>query len=168
MANAFDFRFAFINLFLFRICLDFEKATDDEEDDALVVPIHENIIRNFANIEIYDSGNKKEDDCLGWITIMEKCDGNLREKLKNGNLTLKERKKITTGIKSGLKYLEKIGIFHHDKKLANFLLIGDVAKVCDFGLVMELSGRKSYRKLGYTRRGSKYRRIDALCMFLKC
>ena len=96
---------------------------------------------------------------------MEKCDGNLREKLKNGNATLKERKKIATGIKSGLNYLEEVGLFHQDKKLANFLLIGDVVKVCDFGLVMEWSGRKSYRKLGYTRRGSKYRREGALCKF---
>ncbi|CBY13855.1 unnamed protein product [Oikopleura dioica] len=141
---------------------DFETATKDEEDDALVVPVHKNIIRNFANIEIFDSGDEEEEDSLGWITIMEKCDGNLREKLKNGNPTLDERIKIATGIKSGLKYLEKVGIKHSDKKLANFLLIGDVAKVCDFGLVSELSERKSYRKLGYTRRGSKYKNGSAL------
>ncbi|CBY41172.1 unnamed protein product, partial [Oikopleura dioica] len=141
---------------------DFGTATNNKQDDALVVPVHENIIRNFANIEIYDSGDEKEEDCLGWISIMEKCDGNLREKLKNGNPTLKERKKVAIGIKSGLKYLEKIGIEHFDKKLANFLLIGDVAKVCDFGLIKEWSERKSYRKLGYTRRGSKYREEDAL------
>ena len=132
-------------------------------DDALVVPVHENIIRNFANIEIFDSGDEEEEDCLGWISIMEKCDGNLREKLKNGNATLKERKKIATGIKSGLRYLEEVGINHRDKKLANFLLIGDVAKVCDFGLVEEWSGRKSYRKLGYTRRGVEiYKRLCSL------
>ncbi|CBY15060.1 unnamed protein product [Oikopleura dioica] len=141
---------------------DFEKATKNRSDDALVVPVHENVIRNFANIEIFDSGDKEEEDCLGWISIMEKCDGNLREKLKNGNATLDERKKIATGIKSGLEYLKKVGIFHCDKKLANFLFIGDVAKVCDFGLVWEISGRKSYRKLGYTRRGSKYRNDFAL------
>ncbi|CBY39015.1 unnamed protein product, partial [Oikopleura dioica] len=141
---------------------DFGTATNDRSDAALVVPVHENIIRNFANIEIYDSGDEEEEDCLGWISIMEKCDSNLREKLKNGNPTLKERKKIATGIKSGLNYLDKVGIDHFDKKLANFLLIGDVAKVCDFGLVAEESGRESYRKLGYTRRGSKYRHRDAL------
>ncbi|CBY38949.1 unnamed protein product [Oikopleura dioica] len=141
---------------------DFGTATDNEEDAALVVPVHKNVIRNFANIEIFDSGDEEEEDCLGWITIMEKCDGNLREKLKNGNATLKERKKIATGIKSGFEFLRKVGINHSDKKLANFLLIGDVVKVCDFGLVWELSGRKSYRKLGYTRRGTKYRDTRAL------
>ena len=81
--------------------------------------------------------------------------------------TLKERKNIAKGIRAGLKYLEKIGINQHDKKLANFLLIGDVAKICDFGIVEEKSGRKSYRKLGYARRGSKYQESAALCKFLK-
>ncbi|CBY43496.1 unnamed protein product, partial [Oikopleura dioica] len=70
---------------------DFGTATDNKKDHALVVPVHENVIRNFANIEIFDSGDEKEEDCLGWITIMEKCDGNLREKLKSGNPTLDER-----------------------------------------------------------------------------
>ncbi|CBY39013.1 unnamed protein product [Oikopleura dioica] len=144
---------------------DFGTTTDKDEDAALVVPVHENIICNLANIEIFDSGDAEEEDCLGWITIMEKCDGNLREKLKNGNATLDERKNIATCIKSGLDYLEEVGIYHRDKKLANFLLIGDVAKICDFGLVEEESGRKSFRKLGYTRRGSKYRNLEALCKF---
>ena len=97
---------------------------------------------------------------------MEKCDENLREKLKKGNPTLEERKKIAIGIRSGLEYLRKVGIEHYDQKLANFLLIGDVAKVSDFGLVWEHSGRRSYRKLGYTRRGTKYRNNYDLCKFL--
>ena len=128
------------------------------------MPIHENVVRHYANIEIFDSGDKNE-DCLGWITIMEKCDGNLRTKLENDNLELEERKKIAKGLKIGFGYLEKIGINHKDRKLENFLLIGEVAKICDFGVVTEKSGRKSYRNLGYTRKGSKYREIRALCKF---
>ena len=89
------------------------------------------------------------------------------DKLKNGNPSLAERKKIAEGIQAGLKYLDKVGILHLDRKLANFLLIGDVPKVCDFGLVLEWSGRESYRKLGYTRRGSKYGDDEALCKSLK-
>ena len=132
-------------------------------DCAPVAPIHENIIRNFANIEIFEAGDEEEEDCLGWITIMEKCDGNLREKLKSGDPSLRERKKIASGILAGFEYLEDIGIEHRDRKLANFLLIGDVVKISDFGLVTEQTDRKSYRKLGYARRGSKYKKEAALC-----
>ena len=129
-----------------------------------MVPINENVIKNFANMEISD---ENEEDCIGWITIMEKCDGNLRQKLKNDKLDLGQRKKIATGIQAGLKYLENVGIVHKDKKLANFLLIGDVPKICDFGIIRENSGRESYRKLGYARRGTKYENGFALCKFLK-
>ena len=149
------------------IILDFGKATDKPEedmtDDKRVVPVHENVVRNLANIEIFDSGDSKEEDCLGWITIMEKAHGNLRKQLKEEKLDLDERKKIANGIVAGLDYLAKVGIFHFDEKLENFLLLGGVAKVCDFGLVREWSGRRSYRQMGYTRWGSKYREWGALC-----
>ncbi|CBY15690.1 unnamed protein product [Oikopleura dioica] len=141
---------------------DYEYRKDQKNNEASVVPIHENIVRHFANIEIFDSGDKNEEDCLGWITIMEKCDGNLRTKLENDNLELEERKKIAKGLKSGFEYLKKIGIFHKDRKLENLLMIGEVAKICDFGVVSEYSGRKSYRNLGYSKRGSKYRNEGAL------
>ena len=94
---------------------------------------------------------------------MEKCDGDLQKALKKDNLNFDERKKITTGIEAGFGYLKKIGIDHCDKKLSNLLLIGDEVKICDFGLVQEKSGRRSYRQLGYTRRGSKYKDDQALC-----
>ena len=136
-----------------------------KRDDASVVPIHENIVRNFANFELYIAGDEKEEDCLGWITVMEKCDGDLQTALKNDNLNFDERKKIATGMEAGFEYLEKIGIYHCDRKLSNFLLIGDHVKICDFGIVAEISGRRSYRQLGYTRRGSKYRNQFALCKF---
>jgi serine/threonine protein kinase len=134
--------------------------------NAAVVPIHENVVQNFANVEIFNSGDKNEEDCLGWITIMEKCETNLRKALRSGNPDLEGRKKIAKGIQAGLKYLEQVGITHLDKKLANFLLIGDVAKICDFGIIQESSGRKKYRELGYARRGSKYQTARALCMVL--
>ena len=94
---------------------------------------------------------------------MEKCDGDLKKRLKKENLNIDERKNIATGIKAGFQYLKKIGIEHCDRKLSNFLLIRDQVKICDFGLVEEKSGRRSYRQLGYTRRGSKYKEDRALC-----
>jgi len=113
-------------------------------------------------VEIYD---ENKEDCLGWITIMEKCDEmNLRKRLKKEDLDLTERKKIAIGIQAGFQYLEDVKIFHYDRKLANFLLIGDVAKICDFGLVTSIGGQ-GFGKLGYTRRGAKYNNFDsaALC-----
>ena len=96
---------------------------------------------------------------------MEKCDGDLQKELKKDKLDLDERKKIATGIEAGFQYLEKIGIWHRDRKLSNFLLIGGEVKICDFGLVSEKSWRRSYRQLGYARRGSKYKQETALCKF---
>ncbi|CBY15343.1 unnamed protein product [Oikopleura dioica] len=145
----------------------FEKAEDDNEDEKAVVPIHENIVQNFANIELFQNDDENEEDCLGWITILEKCDGNVRTELKNETLNLEERKKIAIGLEAGFDYLENVGIWHFDRKLENFLLLCGVAKICDFGLVYELTGRKSYRQMGYCRRGSKYRDSAALCKFLK-
>ncbi|CBY19293.1 unnamed protein product [Oikopleura dioica] len=133
------------------------SAEDENEDDKSVVPIHENIVKNYANVELFKIDDENEEDCLGWITILEKCDTNLRNELKNENLDLEERKKIAIGLKNGFDYLEEVGIYHFDRKLENFLLLGGVAKICDFGLVWELCGRRSYRQMGYCRRGSKYR-----------
>ena len=132
-----------------------------------IVPIHKNIVRNYANFELFGDGDEKKEDCLGWITIMENCERDLQTALKNGNLNLDERKKIATGLGAGFKYLGKIGIQHCDRKLTNFLLIGDQIKICDFGLVQEYSERRSYRQLGYARRGTKYQVEQALCKFWK-
>ncbi|CBY31702.1 unnamed protein product [Oikopleura dioica] len=51
---------------------DFEKADDRNKDDKAVVPIHENVVKNFANVELFLIGDDNEEDCLGWITILEK------------------------------------------------------------------------------------------------
>ena len=131
------------------------------------MPIHENIVQNYANVELFQIDDENEEDCLGWITILEKCDGNVRNRLKNETLDLEERKKIAKGLINGFEYLEKVGIYHCDKKLENFLLLGGVAKICDFGLVFEWTGRESYRQMGYCRRGSKFKDSSALCKFLK-
>ena len=142
-----------------KIVLDFGTAIRD------VVPVHENVVQNYVNFELFDVDDAKEEDCLGWITVMEKCESDLQTALKNDNLNFYERKKIATGIEAGFQYLEQIGIDHNDRKLSNFLLIGDQVKICDFGLVQEKSGRRSYRQLGYARRGSKYRYSFAFCKF---
>ncbi|CBY36763.1 unnamed protein product [Oikopleura dioica] len=143
---------------------DFKKAEDGRlsSDNKAVVPIHENVVQNFANIELFQTDDDNQEDCLGWITILEKCDGNVRAGLKNESLDLKERKKIAIGLENGFEYLENVGIYHFDNKLENFLLLGGIAKICDFGLVREWTGRRSYRQIGYCRKGSKFRNDNAL------
>ena len=130
------------------------------------MPLHENVIRNYVNVEIFYKNDLKEEDCVGWITIMEKADEDLRTVLKDRTIQIGERKKIARGILDGFRYLEKIGIWHFDLKLENILLTNGEPKIIDFGLVYETSGRSGYRQMGYCRSGSKYRDYNALCKLI--
>ena len=93
---------------------------------------------------------------------MEKADKNLRKLLKEEKIDIEARKKIANGIADGDEYLQSRGIWHLDQKLENILLVNGEPKWIDFGLVQEETGRSGYRKMGYTRRGSKYRSSPAL------
>ena len=93
---------------------------------------------------------------------MEKCDQDIRPLLKENRLILLERMRIAEGVVKGFHYLFSIGIAHYDKKLENFLLLGDEPRICDFGLVTETTGRIGYQQMGYTRKGSKFRHNVAL------
>ena len=130
------------------------------------MPVHENVIRNYVNVEIFYNEDSEKEDCVGWITIMEKAGEELRTVLKEERMDIGDRKNIATGILDGLVYLVKVGIFHCDRKLENFLLKNGVQKIIDFGLVKEKTGRSGYRQMGYARTGSKFRNNQALCKFL--
>ena len=78
------------------------------------MPRHENVIKNFVNVELFHKKDIKQEDCLGWITIMEKADVDLRTVLKEEKIEIQERKKIAEGIYNGWNYLYDIGIFHYD------------------------------------------------------
>ena len=130
------------------------------------MPIHENIIRNYVNVEIFHKDDLERKDCLGWITIMEKAGEDLRKVLKEERIGLEERKKIEQGIRGGNVYLAKIGINHCDLKLENVLLLNGTPKIIDFGLVFDENGRSGYRRMGYARTGSKYRKAFSHCKFI--
>jgi serine/threonine protein kinase len=105
---------------------------------------------------------------VGWITVMELCDTDLRKMLKEQNgikLSFKERKKIAMKLRKGYDYLDEVGIMHCDMKPENVLMKNGVPKWTDFGLIMERSGRESYRQMGYARRGSKFRDYQHLRKF---
>ena len=147
--------------------LDFETAVDKEKSgNQSRIPRHENVIKNFVNVEIFHKSDKNQEDCLGWITIMEKAGEDLRTILKGEKIGIDERKKIAEGILNGFNYLAKIGINHYDQKLDNILMLNGIPKIIDFGLVYEKTGRIGYREMGYSRKGSKFRNQSALCKFI--
>ena len=127
-----------------------------------MIPYHKNVIRNFINVEVFHKADSKKEDCLGWITIMELADENLRTLLKEERIDLRQRKTIANGILDGFFDLFDCGIGHFDRKMENILLIDGVPKIIDFGLVYEETGRNGYREMGYTRRGSKYKNSNSL------
>lgn len=126
------------------------------------MPKHENVIKNFVNFELFHEKDVNKEDCLGWVTVMEKADRTLRTVLKN-ETNIGERINMAEGIWRGFSYLEKIGVKHFDFKLDNVLLLNGVPKLIDFGLMCDSTGRAGYRKMGYCRRGSKFRNNFALC-----
>jgi serine/threonine protein kinase len=142
--------------------LDFEISGNDKNDNACVIPHHENVIAHFANCEIIQDG-----EVVGWITIMEFCDTDLRNILKNenGRPGFEDRKKIAIGVKKGNDYLIDIGIVHFDMKPENVLIKNGIPKLTDFGLISEKSERESYRLMGYARRGGKFMNWNNLCKF---
>ena len=98
---------------------------------------------------------------------MELCETDLRKLLKEQNeiLAFEWRQKIAIGVIRGQEYLEEVGIEHMDMKPENVLIKNGTPKFTDFGLIEELSGRESYRKMGYSRRGSKFRKKYYLSKF---
>ena len=102
------------------------------------IPKQENVIANIVNIELFHKDSSpcfedwKQEDCLGWITIMEKGGKNLRKILKEEKIEIEERKKIAEGIWNGKNYLEEIGIGHFDLKMENVLMVDGIPKIIDY------------------------------------
>ena len=70
-------------------------------------------------------------------------------------------------LRKGLQYLFEIGLEHNDQKLENIVLFGENPKWIDFGVMHDHTGNESYRRMGYVRRGSKFRHFQALCKYSK-
>ena len=67
------------------------------------MPKHENVIRHFVNIELFHKADSKKEDCIGWITIMERVDQDLRTVLKAEKIDIEKRKKIFYKFFAGVK-----------------------------------------------------------------
>jgi len=140
----------------------FRKATkDDNWEDT--IPIHPNVIKNIANVELFYTHDEDYEDCLGWITLMEKGDEqNLHRLLRKKKLTIEQRRLLAIELRKGLQYLFEIGLEHNDQKLENIVLFGETPKWIDFGVMQDHTGNESFRRMGYVRRGSKFRHFQAL------
>ena len=98
---------------------------------------------------------------------MELCETDMRKLLKQQNekLAFERRQKIAIDVKKGHDYLRRVGIWHRGMKPANVLIKNGTPKWTDFGLIEKSSGRESYHKMGYSRRGSKFKSSHYLCKF---
>ena len=68
---------------------DFVAAVDEEESgNENQIPKHVNVIKNFVNVELFHKKDKNQEDCLGWITIMEKAGKDLRKILKEEKIVI--------------------------------------------------------------------------------
>ena len=144
------------------------KFKDFENVMLSQYPAHENVVRHYANIELFHKDDICGRDCIGWITIMEKCDTNLRQILKEGKLSKNGRRELAYGIGQGMDYLFNNGMHNADLKMENILIKGKPGcpKICDFGLVEDRTSRIGNRAMGYARKGSKFKLLPALCKCL--
>ena len=94
---------------------------------------------------------------------MERGQHNLRSLLKENKLTIEERRKIAIDIEDAMTYLYFNGLHNADMKMENIIFVDGQAKICDFGLVEDHTKRIGNREMGYTRKGSKYQNLCALC-----
>lgn len=87
-------------------------------------------------VRIFDIGVSPQ----GTYLTMELVEGpSLRERLREGPLTVEESIRIAIQLFEGLAALHAIGIVHRDVKPGNILLAGDgSAKLADFGLARRL------------------------------
>lgn len=85
--------------------------------------------------------NKKGDTAAGTNTIAEQkaaAQAQLAEDDELAALTADEVLPYMEQAARGLDYLHRCEIVHRDVKPQNIMLVGDVAKVCDYGLASEL------------------------------
>jgi len=131
------------------------------------MPRHQNIIEHHFNVELFHSNDFASEDPIGWITVMDYGNFTLREKLRENNLQLEERKKIYEGIVNAYEYLGSVGVTYFDLKPENVVIFQNSdgtfeVKIIDFGLIVDVSNKEGFRRMGYVRRGSRFQNSEAL------
>jgi len=110
-----------------------EFSLQSEFDATKDLPVHKNIANYEAVYQL-----EMPNGLFDYAIMQYYPDGNLKELVKNNNLTLESKKHIIDGLIKGLQYLHKNGIIHRDIKPSNILISERkgiyTPKIADFGL----------------------------------
>jgi hypothetical protein len=69
----------------------FRKATSEYFSED-TIPIHPNVIKNIANVELFYTHDEDYEDCFGLITLMEKGGENFHRLLRYEIPTIAQRR----------------------------------------------------------------------------
>lgn len=98
------------------------------EADKLRKAEHPHVVRVHS---VHDDASNAHEILI----VTELCDGSLEALAKAGPLPLSDVKRYARDALAGLEALHLRGMVHRDIKPGNILVVGDSAKLADFGLV---------------------------------
>ena len=79
----------------------FRKVTSEYFSED-TIPIHPNVIKNIANVELFYTHDEDYEDCLGLITLMEKGGENLHRLLRYEIPTIAQRRSLAIELRTGV------------------------------------------------------------------
>jgi len=121
----------------------------DKLNNKLLILYDNTLLVKFGNMNLlefnddsYSTDNSEYDENVydKFIFIqMELCKENLKEYLKNNELSFNNKKQLCAQIVDGLKYIHDNNVIHRDLKLMNiFIDFNNTVKIGDFGLATNI------------------------------
>jgi len=128
--------------------LDINRKIDKLNNKLLILDDNTQLVK-FGNVNLlefnddsYSTDNSEYDENVydKFIFIqMELCKENLKEYLKNNELSFNNKKQLCAQIVDGLKYIHDNNVIHRDLKLMNiFIDFNNTVKIGDFGLATNI------------------------------
>ena len=128
--------------------LDINRKIDKLNNKLLILDDNTQLVK-FGNVNLlefnddsYSTDNSEYDENVydKFIFIqMELCKENLKEYLKNNEISFNNKKQLCAQIVDGLKYIHDNNVIHRDLKLMNiFIDFNNTVKIGDFGLATNI------------------------------